>query len=278
MMNLGIGLARNVTRSRYDGDALAFFQRGSVTDLTQRNRHNQMVLWLKAEGLWNSVWIWYGADGGALSSISPDVAATPGQGIRRLINRKGNYCALDQATANAQPILTNLGPNGILSISPDGVNDSFTFTANQTISQPFTLVMFGKDMGLTGVADRNIIRSSNKAALYIRGALNPGNNYFIYAGSVWETTHSAAGSSLTALTANGTSSESRQSGKTKTIGDAGTSVGLAFSADGMTMFVGNVTAFAGGNWTHLMVLTSTITDAQFSSLLGKLNSLYGTSL
>lgn len=68
---------------------------------------------------------WYSADYGVLTSISPDVAATEGQTVRRLVGRAGTVNTnADQAILAQQPVyLATGGIGGGPCISFDGEDD-----------------------------------------------------------------------------------------------------------------------------------------------------------
>ncbi|CAB4127985.1 hypothetical protein UFOVP104_8 [uncultured Caudovirales phage] len=62
--------------SAYDADAQAFFTASSITDLTQKNAVNQLVLDLKSNGLWTKMKALYPVVGGNASAHSYNLINT----------------------------------------------------------------------------------------------------------------------------------------------------------------------------------------------------------
>lgn len=129
---------------------------------------------------------WYSADYGVLTSISPDVAATDGQTVRRWLDRSGNARHLDQATLANQPTWSAAAKPYI---TFDGVSDFLAETAS-TISQPYTTICVIKRLtnaagprifdGNTSGLDSGCVRIASGTTVTVRAGLTPTVNVNAY--------------------------------------------------------------------------------------------------
>jgi len=280
MLRMGMGLWQDSRRPGWDADALAFFTRAAVTDPVVMLRHNRMVKTLKSKGLWDSLAIWYGADAGALNSISPVTPATNGQTVRKWINRKGDSIHVEQSTGTAMPLYqSGTGLNGSPAIVPDGVDDCLLATLPAAIPSPFTMCVAGVRMGQIGAgfggyrsmvnafSGPRLVDYSAAHATYLAG--QDANDYFTGV-------NNPTGNNLIAGVFNGTNSKSYHYGKALP-SSAGSVVANSLN-NTLRLFQGTggpATYYGGGFYSHIFIFSKEITDAEFLIMQTMLHVNYG---
>jgi hypothetical protein len=103
----------------------------------------------------SGLWAWLDAVDGStvLNSVSPDVAATDGQTVRRWVDKSGNSNNADQATGISQPLKSDAGLGGLPALVLDGVNDSLSMPLNTSATATLFCVMKSSDTRFVAFTD-----------------------------------------------------------------------------------------------------------------------------
>jgi hypothetical protein len=266
-----IGVAIEINRRRqcpYSPESREFFNRALVEDPLVRRRHDQIVRRLKTLGLWNELHLWYGADAGAMSSISPLTPVQDGQSVRRWINRKGDYSHAEQSTGSMQPVLDrDGGPNGVPALITDGADDYFEVTCARR-EYPYTCVFFGRNMGASGVINRNIFWTGTlPVAGNAAGAFASTNMSILWFDGVtvqrFDTMQGVTGNACNTHVFNGASSAAYRTGSADKTGSL--NAGGGYGPD-LYLFGQPTNHWCGGAFSHLMIFNKALTKSNHTAL------------